>query len=40
MEGMSDFVAIAHRKSGLYIDVRPAREGQVFTEGGSVSVSL
>ena len=31
MERLSDFVAIVHRKSGLFVDVRPAREGQAET---------
>ena len=31
MEIMSDFATIAHRKSGLFVDVRPAREGQAET---------
>lgn len=31
MEEMTDFVEIVHRKSGLYVDVRPAREGQTET---------
>ena len=31
MDSLSDFVVIMHRKSGLCIDVRPAREGQAET---------
>lgn len=31
MPDLTDFVSIVHRKSGLFVDVRPAREGQAET---------